>query len=129
MDQQQIERRMEFIVEHQAKNTIDIQKLHEAQAQLTKKHNDLTEALTTVVGMVGKLADGHERLTRAQQRTDEQLSELTNKQAETDDRLNVLIGVVERYFSGNGQRPKSKTRHSASVAKRRANKSSRKKRR
>jgi len=129
MDQQQIERRMELIVEHQAKNTIDIQRLHEAQAELTKKHNDLTEALTTVVGMLGKLADGHERLTRAQQRTDEQLSELTNKQAETDDRLNVLIGVVERYFGGNGQRPKSKTRHSESAVKRRAAKSSRKKKR
>ena len=105
MGEEQIECRMEFIVEQQAKNTIDIQKLHEAQAELTRKHRHLTEALTTVVGMVGKLAE-------AQERTDEQLSKLTNKQADTDDRLNVLIGVVERYFSKNGQKPKSKRRSS-----------------
>jgi chromosome segregation ATPase len=115
MNNEQFERRMEFIVEQQAKNTVDIEKLQEAQAELTKKHNQLTEALTTVVGMVGSLADGQERLTKAQERTDEQLSELTNKQAETDDRLNVLIGVVERYFSENGGKPKSTSRAKSSV--------------
>lgn len=114
MNNEQFERQMEFIVQQQAKNTIDIEKLQEAQAELTKKHNHLTEALTTVVGMVGRLADGHERLTKAQERTDEQLSELTNKQAETDDRLNVLISVVERYFSGNGHQPKIRQRKSTS---------------
>lgn len=96
MTNEQFQRRMEFIVEQQAKNTIDIQKLQEAQAELTKKHSHLTEALTTVVGMVGKVAE-------AQERTEGNLTELTNKQAETDDRLNILVDVVERYFSGNGK--------------------------
>jgi hypothetical protein len=96
MSNGQLERRMEFIVEQQAKNTIDIQKLQVAQSALTKKHNHLTEALTTVVGMVGKLAE-------AQEKTEENLTELANKQAETDGRLNILVDVVERYFSGNGK--------------------------
>jgi len=133
MNNEQFERRMEFIVEQQAKNTVNIEKLHEAQAELTTKHNHLTEALTTVVGMVGKLAQAQERQSEVQQHTDEQLSELTNKQAETDDRLNVLIGLVERYFNGNGQRPGSKSRQSKSArnssTKRSSTKSSRKKRR
>jgi len=120
MTNEQFERRMEFIVEQQAKNTVDIQKLQEAQTELTKKHNHLTEALTVVVGMVGRLAE-------AQERTEEKLTELTNKQAETDDRLNVLVGVVERYFSGNGQRPKRKSQVSKLSSKRRQTKSSRKK--
>jgi len=94
---------MEFIVEQQAQFSADIQQLkqtQEAEAKLWReKHNDLTDALTTIVGMVGKLAEGQQRLTEAQQRTDQQLSELTTKQAETDDRLNVFITVVERYIS------------------------------
>ncbi len=114
MNDEQIERRIEFIVEQQAQFAVDIQMLkesQEAEARLWReKHNDLTDALTTIVGMVGKLAEVQERQSEAQNRIDEQLSELTNKQAETDDRLNVLIGVVERYFSGNGNRPKSTLR-------------------
>ncbi len=103
MANEQFERHMQFIVEHQAQFAVDIQQLKEAQAELTKKHNHLTESLTTVVGMVGKL-------TRAQYRTDEKLSE-------TDDRLNALIGVVERYFSGNGASPKKPKSKSSSVRK------------
>jgi hypothetical protein len=109
MNNEQFERRMEFIVEQQAQFAVDIQQLketQEAEAKLWReKYGALTDALTTVVGMVGKLAD-------AQERTDEQLSELTTKQAETNDRLKALINVVERYFSGNGRKPSSKRRAS-----------------
>jgi hypothetical protein len=130
MNNEQFERRMEFIVEQQAQFSADISELKEAQkaeAQLWRdKYDNLTDAITTVVGMIGSLADGQERLTKVQERTDAQLSELTNKQAETDDRLNALIGVVERSFSGNGQKAKSKSSRNSS-AKRRAIKSPRKK--
>lgn len=95
MTNEQFQRRMQFIVEQQAQFSVDIHQLKEVQAELTTKHNHLTEALTTVVGMLGQLA-------KTQDRTDVQLSQLTNKQAETEDRLNTLVGVVERYFSGNG---------------------------
>ena len=57
MSKDQFERRMQFIGEQQAQFSVDIQQLKEAQAELTLKHNHLTEALTTVVGMVGKLAE------------------------------------------------------------------------
>ena len=127
MDNEQFERRMEFIIEQQAQFAVDIQQLkerQEAEASLWReKHQSLTDAVTAIVGIVGKLA-------KSQDRTDEQLSELTNKQADTDDRLNALIGVAERYFSGNGQRSKSRTRVSKSSPKltvQRAKKPSRKK--
>ena len=100
MNNEQIERRMEFIVEQQAQFVTDIQQLKEtqkAEAQLWReKYDNLTDAMTTVVGMIGKLAAG-------QQRTDEHLSELTARQAETDDRLNLFINVVERFISRNGK--------------------------
>lgn len=110
MPTDKFEHRMQFIVEQQAQFTVDIQQLKEAQkseASLWReKHQSLTDAVTAVVGIVGKLA-------KAQDRTDQQLSALTNKQAETDDRLNALIGVVERYFSGNGATPKKRNSRSA----------------
>ena len=128
MNDEQFERRMEFIIEQQAQFSADILELKEVQkveAQLWRqKYDNLTDAIATVVGIIGRLTSSQERLASAQERTDDQLSELTNKQAETDDRLNSLIGVVERYFSGNGQRPKSKPRRSQS-ARRRPTKSSR----
>ena len=105
MDNEHFERRMEFIVEQQAQFAGDIQKLQGQQDELTKKHNRLTEALTTVVGMIGRLTQAQERQAEAQRRTDEHISELTSKQAETDDRLNVLVNVVGRYFTGNGRTP------------------------
>jgi len=113
MNNERIERRMEFIVEQQAQFAIDIQQLKETQkaeaALWREKHQSLNDAVTAIVGIVGRLA-------KAQDRTDEQISELTSKQAETDDRLNVLIGVVERYFSGNG-RPSSGKRRASSPRK------------
>ena len=112
MTNDQFERRMQFIVEQQAQFSADILELKETQkleGQLWReKYDNLTDAITTIVGMVGKLTESQARLFAAQERTDDQLSELTNKQAETDDRLNTLIGVVERYFSGNGASPKKR---------------------
>ena len=130
MNNEEFERRMEFIVEQQAKFTVDIQKLQEAQVELTKKHNHLTDALTAVVGMVGKLGAGQEltdaKLAEAQQRTDERFAELAVKHSETDERLNTLITVVERDISGNGLGPLSR-RSKPTRAPRKA-KSTRKKR-
>jgi predicted nucleic acid-binding Zn-ribbon protein len=111
MNNEQFERRMEFIVEQQAQFAVDIQQIkerQEAEAALWKeKQQSMNDAVTAIVGIVGRLA-------KAQERTDEQISKLTNKQAETDDRLNALISVVERYFSGNGHRPKTRQRKSTS---------------
>ena len=103
MTDDEIQKRMEFIIEQQAQFATDIQLLREAQAAdfkiMNEKHNALTEALTTVVGMIGKLS-------AAQERTDSKVAELADKvitltdaQANTDERLNMLIGMVERYFS------------------------------
>ena len=107
MNNEQLERQMEFIIEQQAQFAVDIQQLKETQkaeaALWREKHQSLNEAVTAVVGIVGRLA-------KAQDRTDDQISELTNKQAETDDRLNVLVDVVERYFSGNGDAQKTRKR-------------------
>lgn len=100
MNNEQFEKRMEFIVEQQAQFSLTFIN-SKRQTELTRKHHNLTDALTTVVGMVGKLAE-------AQKRTDEQISALTTRQAETDDRLNVVITAVERFISRNGRKSVTK---------------------
>jgi hypothetical protein len=107
MNNEERQRQMDFIVAQQAQFAVDIQKLQETQTELTLKHNHLTEALTAVVGMVGKIGAAQEltdaRLAESRQRTDERLAELAVRHAETDDRLNVFVTVVERFISRNGE--------------------------
>jgi len=92
MSNEEMNKKLEFIVEQQARFAADIEKMREVQAadaKLLKKqmnvlqelYHNLSEAVITVVGLVGSL-------TQAQTRTDE--------------RLSVFINVVERYISGNG---------------------------
>ncbi len=86
MDNEEINRKMEFIIEQQAQFAADIQVMREIQATDTKLlkegHQTLSNAVLTIVGLIGSL-------TEAQKRTEE--------------RLNVFINVVERYISGNGR--------------------------
>lgn len=110
MSEEEMQRKMAFIVAQQAQFAADSQRSRETQEAESKlwreKYNSLTDALTTVVGIVGKLAEAHKQtetkireLAQAQKHTDAQLAELAVKQAETDERLNIFVNVVERYIS------------------------------
>ena len=95
----EVEKRMEFIIQQQAQFVSDIQILRERQSHLT-------DALVTVVGVVGQLAEAQRRtdarLAELAAHVDEKFAELAEAQARTDDRLNVLIDAVERFVSRNG---------------------------
>lgn len=103
MSEEEMQEKMEFIVNQQAQFAADIQILQESQSELTKKYHQLTDAVITVVGVVGKLAETQERTARemaeAQKRTDAKFAELAAAHAETGERLNIFISVVERYIS------------------------------
>ena len=113
MSNEEMNRKMEFIVEQQAKFAAEIEVTREVQAQdaklLKELYRKLSDAVVAVVGMVGSLTEAQMRaddrinlLAEAQTRTDEGIRLLTEAQARTDERLNVFINVVERYISGNG---------------------------
>ena len=92
MDNDKMERTMQFILEQQAQNTVAI-------GQLTERVNKLSEKVDRTADSVAALltiAEIHEReitaVSEAQTRTDEQ-------RAETDKRLNALIEIVKRYIS------------------------------
>ncbi len=92
MSNEEMNKKMEFIVDQQAKFAADIEimrEVQEADAKLLKErmnvlqelYHNLSDAVITVVGLVGSL---------------------TQAQARTDERLSIFINVVERYISGNG---------------------------
>ena len=93
MSNEEMDKKMEFIVEQQAQFAADMKVLREAQAQdgdlLKDQYWKLSEAVITVVGLVGSL-------TQAQSRADDRIIELTQAQAHTDDRINVLVQAQTR---------------------------------
>ena len=99
MSNEEMNKKMEFIVEQQAQFAADVEKMREVQATdaklLKEQDRKLSDALITVVGIIGNL-------TQALTRTDESIKLLTEAQARTEERLNIFINVVERFISGNG---------------------------
>ena len=106
MTNEEIQKRMEFIIEQQAQFAVDIQLLREAQATDSKRITSLTEALTTMVGMIGKLSTAQERTETQVAELADRMITLTDAQVNTNERLNMIIGMIERYFS-DGRNGKS----------------------
>ncbi|CAN5236385.1 hypothetical protein BH18ACI2_BH18ACI2_25540 [soil metagenome] len=103
MSEEEMQRKMEFIIDQQAQFVTDIQQLQGAQGKLT-------DAVIGVVGMIGKLTEAQAQTNALVAALAQQTSEIAEAQkrtdarlAETDERLNIFINVVERYISRNGK--------------------------
>jgi hypothetical protein len=106
MNNDEMNKKMEFIVEQQAKFAADIEVMREVHEKDTKL---LKDGLIGLVHIVGSLTHAQMRteesvnqLAAAHLRTEESIKLLTQAQGQTDERLNNLINVVERHISGNG---------------------------
>ena len=106
MTNEEIGQRIEFIIEQQAQFTSDIQILREIQAAdnklLKEQYRNLSDAVVSVVGMVGRLAEAQERTDRRIAELAEGLTRTDANVAELTERLNLFINVVEKYISRNG---------------------------
>ena len=95
MTNEEFEKRMEFIIEHQAQFASDIQQLREAQAR-TEQFMAQAEQL------VGRLAQvthaGFQNLNAKIDALVDSQVRLTDAQSRTDENLRNLIAVVDRYF-------------------------------
>lgn len=89
MNNEEFERKMNFIVDQQAQFGTDIQQMREFQAQTENVVGRLAhatlEGFKDVNAKIDSLVDSQIRLTAAQTHTDEN--------------LRTLITVVDRYFS------------------------------
>ena len=130
MTNEEFEKRVEFILDQQARFASDIQQLQEAQARTERALAQTQQALNqtqqamaqtqqtvaqteqivirlanvTSVGFKDVIAK-IDALVDGQVRTDDAIRKLTDAQSRTDDTLRNLITVVDRYFRDgrNGQ--------------------------
>jgi chromosome segregation ATPase len=122
MDNEQFERQMAFILEHQAKFSAWLEKLQERDAEWEIRHAQsearhaqwearmaiVDRQIEQLVGFAGTLRDALLGLTHHVERHDQQiaainrgLAELVERGKETDARLNALSSIVERHISGH----------------------------
>jgi hypothetical protein len=113
MTDEELQRKIEFIIEQQAQFTGDMQLLKESQVRLTAKVDTLTEIQANSETRLGRVEDSFVLLVQMAKLTDERLDILTNKtdtlsekmealaeaQRHTDERLNTFIEILERYIS------------------------------
>jgi ABC-type transporter Mla subunit MlaD len=106
MTDEEMNKKMEFIVEHQAKFAAELEMLRDVHTVDIRR---LTDGVLSILDVIGTLVraqvrtdESINRLTEALKRTDERLVRTDERLAQTDGRLNIFINVVERYISGNG---------------------------
>ena len=99
MSDAEMNKKMEFIVEQQAKFAAEIEIMREVQAADAKR---LGDGLIGVIDIVGQLAQSQMRTVETVNSLTEDFKRLTQAQASTEASLKILVNVVERYISGNG---------------------------
>jgi flagellin-like hook-associated protein FlgL len=92
MTEEELQKRIEFIIEQQARLVANqenaegrISRLENAQIQTEMRMGDLAEAQT--------------RMSRAQEHMNEVVAVMAEAQTHTDERLDTFIGVLERFIS------------------------------
>jgi hypothetical protein len=99
MSDAEMNKKMEFIVEQQAKFAAEIEIMREVQAADAKR---LGDGLIGVIDIVGQLAQSQMRTEETVNSLTEDFRRLTQAQARTEEGLTILVNVVERHISGNG---------------------------
>jgi uncharacterized protein YoxC len=100
-----IEKRIEFIIEHQAQFASDIQQLREVQTQFSADIQQLREAVSQTNQVVARLAnvtfEGFKDVNAKINALVDSQIRLNEAQYRTDEELRRLVTIVERYFSEN----------------------------
>ncbi len=109
MDDEKLEKTIEFILNNQAQFTVDIQKLQEAQKEGEKRVNVLERVCLNLYNASVEQKDAIAEQTKNFNRLSADVKELREGQKETDERLNAVIIMAEKFFSGeNGNSKKKK---------------------
>lgn len=107
MDDEKLEKTIEFILSNQAQFYADLQQLQETQKEAEKRVNILERVSLNLYNTTleqGKLiAELHD----AQKETDKRFRETDERFKETDERLHAVIVMAEKFFGGqNGKTEK-----------------------
>lgn len=105
MTDEERQRQMDFIVNHQAELTV---KMDKAEVRITRLENVLRLAIRAGLRerketreKIKMLIDAHVRLAEAQARTEAAVTNLAESQLHTDNRLDALIEIVRKERNGN----------------------------
>jgi predicted fused transcriptional regulator/phosphomethylpyrimidine kinase len=99
MTEEEMQKKMEFILEQQAQFAVNIDVLRENVSLLAESQRRTDATVANMARMQTHMNEVVAAVAEAQQRTEEKVAELLESQARTDDRLNTLINVVERHIS------------------------------
>ena len=99
MSDAEMNKKMEFIVEQQAKFAAEIEIMREVQAADAKR---LGDGLIGVIDIVGQLAQSQMRTEGTVNSLTEDFRRLAQAQASTEASLKILVNVVERHIGANG---------------------------
>jgi uncharacterized coiled-coil DUF342 family protein len=107
MDDEKLEKTIEFILNNQAQFYADLQELRETQKEAEKRVNILERACinlyNTSVEHGKQIAENGKNIAQLT----EDIKELREAQKATDDRLNAVIFMAEKFFgSQNGNTEK-----------------------
>jgi hypothetical protein len=106
MENQEIERTIQFILAQQAQFVSDVQQLREVQSERQGQIGKITDALLTATGLLGKVVEAQHRLGEHQEELAKRQEGLAQLHAELTERFNAFIAIMERYLSekGNGHK-------------------------
>ncbi len=107
MTPEEMDRKMEFIVEQQAQFVVRIDKLLESQERLHQSDERLRESHERLRDSQATLTASLLRVVDIVQRVVDIVQALSQAQKSTDERLNALISVVEKHITGpdHGRKP------------------------
>jgi hypothetical protein len=109
MDDEKLEKTIEFILNNQAQFTVDIQKIQETHKEAEKRANVLERVCLNLYTASVEQKDAVAEQTKNINQLSADVRELREGQKETDERLNVVILMAEKFFSGeNGNSKKKK---------------------
>jgi 3'-phosphoadenosine 5'-phosphosulfate (PAPS) 3'-phosphatase len=92
MTEEEMQKKMEFILEQQAQFAVNIDLLRESVSQVS-------EAQQRTEAHLAEVATAQAQMARSQSHMNEVVAVMAEAQERTDDRLNTLINVVERHIS------------------------------
>ncbi len=120
MDDEKLQKTIEFILNNQAQFTVDIQKIQESHKEAEKRigtlervslnlYNASVEQGKVIAQLSEETRKVGEEVRKAHEIHQAEMSEMRANQKEIDERLNAVILMAEKYFSGeNGNSKKKK---------------------
>ncbi|MGI8787785.1 MAG: hypothetical protein ACR2HG_08505 [Pyrinomonadaceae bacterium] len=108
MDDEKLEKTIEFILTNQAQFTVDIQKFQETQKEGEKRVNVLERVCLNLYNASVEQKDAIAEQTKNINQLSVDVRELRQGQKETDERLNAVILMAEKFFNGENGNSKRK---------------------